>query len=81
MQLSPKSSQVSDNRPRSDPDTVAIAPTVATGLKVPSSVRFDKIATIEKHIIAGRIGDADIRRIEMLGEPLRGDEGRARGRH
>lgn len=36
-----------------------IAPTAETGLKVPSSVRFDKIATIEKRIIAGRIGDAD----------------------
>jgi hypothetical protein len=28
------------------------------GLKVPSSVRFDKIATIDKNIIAGRIGNA-----------------------
>jgi mRNA interferase MazF len=45
--------------PRDDPDAVPIAPTAETGLKVLSSVRFDKIATIEKRIIAGRIGDAD----------------------
>ncbi len=44
---------------RNDPDAMPIAPTAGTGLKVPSLVRFDKIATIEKHIIAGRIGDAD----------------------
>lgn len=40
-------------------DVMAIAPTAGTGLKVKSSVRFDKIATIDKNIIAGRIGDAD----------------------
>lgn len=45
--------------PRSDPDAMAIAATAGTGLKVISSVRFDKIATINKDIIAGRIGDAD----------------------
>ena len=45
--------------PRGDPDAVAIAPTARTGLKVKSSVRFDKIATINKDIIAGRIGNAD----------------------
>jgi hypothetical protein len=38
---------------------MAIAPTAGTGLKVNSSVRFDKIATISVDIIAGRIGDAD----------------------
>jgi mRNA interferase MazF len=45
--------------PRNDPDAMAISPTARTGLKVASSVRFDKIATISKDIIAGRIGDAD----------------------
>ncbi len=45
--------------PRDDPDAMAMAPTSRTGLKVESSVRFDKIATINKNIIAGRIGDAD----------------------
>lgn len=45
--------------PRNYPDAMAIAPSRATGLKVASSVRFDKIATINKEIIAGRIGNAD----------------------
>ena len=45
--------------PRNYPDAMAITPTRATGLKVASSVRFDKIATINKEIIAGRIGNAD----------------------
>lgn len=45
--------------PRGDPDAMAMAPTSRTGLKVESSVRFDKIATINKNIIAGRIGHAD----------------------
>jgi mRNA interferase MazF len=45
--------------PRNYPDAMAIAPTAGTGLKVKSSVRFDKIATINKNIIAGRIGNAD----------------------
>ena len=45
--------------PRNDPDALAISSTVGTGLKVASSVRFDKIATINKEIIAGRIGNAD----------------------
>jgi mRNA interferase MazF len=44
---------------RNDHDAMAIAPTPGTGLKVASSVRFDKIATISKDIIAGCIGDAD----------------------
>lgn len=45
--------------PRNGPNAVPIAPTAGTGLKAPSSVRFDKIATIDKSIIAGRVGDAD----------------------
>jgi mRNA interferase MazF len=44
---------------RDDPDSMPIAPTARTGLKANSAVRFDKIATINKSIIAGRIGDAD----------------------
>ena len=43
---------------REDQDAMAIAPTAGTGLKLPSLVRFDRIATINKDIIAGRIGDA-----------------------
>jgi len=42
--------------PRSEPDAVPIAPTTGNGLKVPSMVRFDKLATINKDIIAGRLG-------------------------
>jgi mRNA interferase MazF len=45
--------------PRHDPDALAIAPTRRTGLKVASAVRFDKVATIDRSIIAGRIGDAE----------------------
>jgi mRNA interferase MazF len=45
--------------PRDDPDAVAIGPGAGTGLKAPSLVRFDKIATIDKGIIVGRIGDAE----------------------
>jgi mRNA interferase MazF len=42
-----------------EPDAVPIAPSPKNGLKVPSMVRFDKIATIDKSIIAGRLGTAD----------------------
>ncbi|HEY7298542.1 MAG TPA: type II toxin-antitoxin system PemK/MazF family toxin [Xanthobacteraceae bacterium] len=44
---------------RTDRDAMPIAPTTKNGLKVPSLVRFDKIATINKDIVAGRIGDAE----------------------
>ena len=44
---------------RDDVDTVPISPTQDNGLKVPSVVRFDKLATLDQAIIAGRIGDAD----------------------
>ncbi len=47
--------------PREDRGAVPTAPTAGTGLKVPSLVRFDKIATLNKEIIAGRISDADPR--------------------
>jgi mRNA interferase MazF len=45
--------------PRAELDSMPIAPTAGNGLKVPSRVRFDKLATINKDIIAGRIGAAD----------------------
>lgn len=44
---------------RNDVDDMPMAPTHGNGLKVPSRVRFDKIATIDKGIIAGRLGNAD----------------------
>jgi mRNA interferase MazF len=44
---------------RNEPDSIPIAPAPGTGLKVPSLVRFDKIATIDKNIISGRLGEAE----------------------
>ena len=35
-----------------------IAPTRANGLKDPSVVRFDKLATVNATIITGKLGDA-----------------------
>jgi mRNA interferase MazF len=43
---------------RSGPDMAAIAATVGTGLKVPSLVRFDKLATLDRSVITGKIGAA-----------------------
>ncbi len=40
-------------------DAAPIAPTPGNGLKVPSMVRFDKLATLNTGILAGRIGFAD----------------------
>ena len=45
--------------PRDDPDAMPIAPTRENGLKTASMVRFDKIATIDKVILSGRLGNAD----------------------
>ena len=42
--------------PREGPDTAPIAPTPATGLKVPSVVRFDKLAALDLGVIAGKLG-------------------------
>lgn len=44
--------------PRTGPDMASIQPTSGTGLKVPSVVRFDKLATLERSVIAGKIGHA-----------------------
>lgn len=44
---------------RVEPASAPILPTAQNGLKVPSLVRFDKLATLDKIIIAGRLGDAD----------------------
>ncbi len=43
---------------RSGPDMAANSATSGTGLKVPSLVRFDKLATLDRSVIAGRIGAA-----------------------
>jgi mRNA-degrading endonuclease toxin of MazEF toxin-antitoxin module len=44
--------------PRSGPDTAAIEATPEIGLKVQPTVRFDKLATLDKSVITGRIGNA-----------------------
>lgn len=44
--------------PRSGPDMAPRAATAETGLKVPSLVRFDKLATLDRQVIAGKIGAA-----------------------
>jgi mRNA interferase MazF len=43
--------------PRTGPDMVPIAPTSGTGLKVPSVVHFDKLATLDASVITGKLGD------------------------
>ena len=43
---------------RSGPDMAAIDASGETGLKVPSVVRFDKLATLEQGVIAGKLGSA-----------------------
>jgi mRNA interferase MazF len=44
--------------PRAGPDMASLAATHGTGLKVPSVARFDKLATLDRAVIAGKIGDA-----------------------
>ncbi len=49
----------SKSRAAEAPDAVSIQPTAANGLKAPSVVRFDKLATLENQVIAGQIGNAE----------------------
>ena len=42
--------------PRSGPDMVPLAATRETALKVASVVRFDKLATLDRAVIAGKLG-------------------------
>ena len=44
--------------PRTGPDMAPLAPTGGTGLKVASVVRFDKLATLDRSVIAGKLGEA-----------------------
>ena len=44
--------------PRSGPDMAPLGPGEGTGLKVPSLVRFDRIATLDRSVIAGQLGTA-----------------------
>jgi mRNA interferase MazF len=41
------------------PDAAPIQPSNANGVKVPSWVRLDKLATLENQVVAGKIGDAE----------------------
>ena len=44
--------------PRVGPDMAPIVASADTGLKVPSVVRFDKVATLDRSVITGKLGDA-----------------------
>jgi mRNA interferase MazF len=44
--------------PRTGSDVAPIAASTGTGLKIPSVVRFDKIATLDRAVITGKLGDA-----------------------
>jgi mRNA interferase MazF len=44
--------------PRSGPGMAMLGPGDGTGLKLASTVRFDKIATLDLSVIAGKLGDA-----------------------
>lgn len=46
--------------PRDGPDMAAIPTAAGTGLKRPSLVRFDKLATLDRSVIAGKIGAAPV---------------------
>ncbi len=43
------------------PHTLPLTPTAKSGLKVLSTVRFDKIATLDRRIILGELGRMDAR--------------------
>ncbi len=44
--------------------TLPLTPTKASGLKVPSVVRFDKIATLERRLVLGELGRIDARTLK-----------------
>ena len=46
--------------PRTGPDVAPLNPDPGTGLKVPSVVRFDKLATLDRSVIAGKLGTAPV---------------------
>jgi len=46
--------------PRQGPDMAGIDPSPGTGLKLPSVVRFDKLATLDASVIAGQLGAAPV---------------------
>jgi mRNA interferase MazF len=44
--------------PRSGPDIAPLAASADTGLKVASVVRFDKLATLDRSVVSGQLGEA-----------------------
>ncbi|MBK3736792.1 type II toxin-antitoxin system PemK/MazF family toxin [Azospirillum brasilense] len=44
------------SRPHTGPYDIPVAPTADNGLKSLSRVQFDKVATLERSIVAGRLG-------------------------
>lgn len=46
--------------PRTGPGIVAMYPRSGNGLKQRSVVRFDRIATLDDSLVAGRIGEASV---------------------
>lgn len=47
------------SRPDAGPDTVAVLPTAINGLKARSVVRFDKLVTLKKRLVVGKLGQMD----------------------
>ncbi len=43
---------------RTGPDMARLAPSAGTGLKALSLVRFDKLATLDRSVISGQVGNA-----------------------
>jgi len=46
--------------PRAGPDMAALDAIPGTGLKIPSIIGFDKLATLERAAMAGKIGDVPV---------------------
>ncbi len=44
------------SRPHDGPFDISVTPSKDNGLKAPSRVQFDKIATLERSVFAGRLG-------------------------
>lgn len=53
--------------PRAGPDTAPLASLPGTGLKVPSVVRFDKLATLDLAVITGKLGDVPAAWLDSYG--------------
>lgn len=45
---------------RVGPHMAPLAPSPGTGLKLPSMVRFDKLATLDAAVIAGKLGEVPV---------------------